>query len=177
MPWNPNDILYIHRIPEWLNALLLTGPRLKQQCIPRLKLNGQYCWPGWCSNTDRHYVAMRRGHANVWPTFIANRVSEVQATMAGTQWHLVTGVDNPADVASRWIMSSEIRTHPLWWTGPQWLQSERDSWPEQTPLVVDEKLLETKKGASCLVAHTRTMPELGTRYSFQNCCELGSISR
>lgn len=154
---------------------------IKQQCVPRLELNGavllarlvQECRQALrCSEaevfawTDSMTVlAWLRKHANVWPTFIANRVSEVQTTMDATQWQHVPGVDNPADVASRGIMPSEIRTHPLWWTGPPWLKGERDGWPKQAPLVVNEELLETKKGVSCFVAHVRTMPELATRYS------------
>lgn len=154
---------------------------IKQQCIPRLELNGavllarllQECRRAlrcedaevfaWTDSTT--VLAWLRKHANVWPTFVANRVSEVQTTMDATQWRHVPGVDNPADVASRGIMPADIESHPLWWSGPVWLMGEREGWPKQTPLVVDEKLLETKTEISCLVVQKETMFELATRFS------------
>lgn len=81
-------------------------------------------------------LAWLRKHTNVWQTFVANRVSEIQASMNATQWRHVAGIDNPADVASRGIMPSELRTHPLWWTGPPWLTLESACWPQ--PMETDE---------------------------------------
>lgn len=144
---------------------------IKQQCIPRLELNGavllarilQECRQ--TSKSKSTVLAWLRKHANVWPTFVAIRVGEVQTTMDATQWRHVPGVDNPADVASRGIMPADIKTYSLWWSGPAWLVDERDRWPQQAPLVVDEKLLETRTEVSCLVVQKEAMFELATRYS------------
>lgn len=65
-----------------------------------------------------------------WKTFIANRVSQIQGTLAPSNWRYVPSKENPADVASRGIMPSQLSDHPLWWHGPQWLcHSNQDNWP------------------------------------------------
>lgn len=145
-----------------LNGAVLLA-RLLQECRTALRCDGAeaYAW------TDSMTVlAWLRRHASVWPTFVANRVAEVQATMNVTQWQHVPGVDNPADVASRGVMPSIIKNHPLWWSGPAWLSGGRDRWPKQAPLIVNEELLEERKKVSCLVAQTPPpLYELATRFS------------
>ncbi|XP_055588800.1 uncharacterized protein LOC129741119 [Uranotaenia lowii] len=39
-----------------------------------------------------------------WQAFVSNRVSEIQHTTKGCQWHHVAGVENPADIISRGMM-------------------------------------------------------------------------
>lgn len=154
---------------------------IKQQCIPRLELNGAVLLTrlineclqsihstnvevfAWTDSTV--VLAWIKRHANVWPTFIANRVSEIQAAMGKVQWQHVPGTDNPADVASRGIMPSKIRDHKLWWTGPSWLGSSREEWPQQRFLEVDEKLLEEKKVKICNNVREVKLYELAERFS------------
>ena len=57
-----------------------------------------------------------------WPTYIANRVSEIQDRFSPNCWHHVPGPQNPADCASRGISAEEFLTHPLWWTGPPFVR-------------------------------------------------------
>lgn len=153
---------------------------IKQQSIPRLELCGAVLLTrllGECQQALRCdeaemfawsdstvVLAWLQRHANVWQTYVANRVSEIQSSMNVTRWQHVSGVDNPADVASRGIMPSEIRTHVLWWSGPAWLQSAQAAWPQQEQTAVDEALLETKK-TCCQIVQLNAMWELADKYS------------
>lgn len=154
---------------------------IKQQSIPRLELNGAVLLSkliveckqsiqcgeidvfAWTDSTV--VLAWLRRHANVWPTFIANRVSEIQQSMNHGQWRHVRGTDNPADVASRGIMPAAVMTHHLWWTGPTWLRSNQSEWPQQQELVVDESLLEERKNVTCHIVQKKEMWELTRRFS------------
>lgn len=154
---------------------------IKQQCIPRLELNGAVllsklldeCQQALCGKsmeifawTDSMVVlAWLQRHANVWQTFVANRVGEIQAKSSNVHWQHVPGVDNPADVASRGIMPSKIRDHPLWWSGPSWLNEDRQSWPAQHRTEVNAELLEERKKLVCHLSTNKTMFYLADRFS------------
>lgn len=153
---------------------------IKQQTVPRLELNGavllsrlmgecrlalrlddieEYAW------TDSTVVlCWIRRHANVWQTFVANRVSEIQRGMAKTRWQHVPGVDNPADAASRGILPAELRQHPLWWSGPTWLQQGPEDWPQQQEMAAEEARLEEKKSAVVTVVGEKRMWEVAYRF-------------
>lgn len=141
---------------------------IKQQSIPRLELCGAVlvtrllleCRQAFKQHhvelfawTDSTVVlAWLQRHANVWQTYVANRVSEIQSSMTSRQWRHVAGVENPADCASRGLMPSEIRDHQLWWTGPTWLADPETTWPQRQPADIDETQLEQRKpGLTCNV--------------------------
>ena len=56
-----------------------------------------------------------------WNTFVRNRVAKIQSGLPRENWGHVKGKDNPADCSSRGIYPSELPSHPLWWTNPDWL--------------------------------------------------------
>lgn len=58
---------------------------------------------------------------NTWTTFVANRTSEILTLTNSNQWHHVSSVNNPADVASRGCYPSDLQKSKLWWNGPQFL--------------------------------------------------------
>ncbi|UYV80822.1 hypothetical protein LAZ67_19001880 [Cordylochernes scorpioides] len=64
------------------------------------------------------------------PTFVGNRVSEIQACRKIKQWRHVPSKDNPADIASRVTMGTGLRDSQLWWKGPTWLAVSPKLWPE-----------------------------------------------
>ena len=37
--------------------------------------------------------------------------------------------DNPADLASRGVRTSDLLSNQLWWRGPEWLNLSKDFWP------------------------------------------------
>ncbi|UYV61251.1 hypothetical protein LAZ67_1004109 [Cordylochernes scorpioides] len=55
------------------------------------------------------------------PTFIGNRVAEIQACRQIREWRYVPSGDNPADIASRGILGSQLNGSMMWWNGPTWL--------------------------------------------------------
>ena len=47
------------------------------------------------------------------------------------RWKHVDGLQNPADVGYRGILAKEIKEHPVWWTGPDWLKQNQSNWPSK----------------------------------------------
>ena len=54
-------------------------------------------------------------------TFIANRASEIQGLVPPSNWLHCPGRFNPADIASRGLMASELKVCKTWFDGPDWL--------------------------------------------------------
>ncbi|GFT35093.1 integrase catalytic domain-containing protein [Trichonephila clavipes] len=50
-------------------------------------------------------------------TFVANRVSNIQALTANYQWKHISSPDNPADLISRGVNPSDLEDLELWWSG------------------------------------------------------------
>ncbi|XP_073956369.1 uncharacterized protein [Choristoneura fumiferana] len=64
------------------------------------------------------------GDPQKWKTFVANRVVEITGNVNQNQWYHVLSQDNPADIASRGMFLSELKTSKLWWQGPEWLSMQ-----------------------------------------------------
>ena len=67
--------------------------------------------------------------------------------MPASQWRHCPGSDNPADIPSRELTLSELRTNALWIHGPEWLQTtdyEEDPTLTEIP---DECSTEMKRNA------------------------------
>ena len=57
--------------------------------------------------------------------FVGNRVAMIQEKTEGSQWHHVSGNDNPADLATRGVDLQELmRPDSIWFSGPSFLQEE-----------------------------------------------------
>lgn len=54
-------------------------------------------------------------------TFVANRVCEIQELSNNHKWKHVPTKDNPADIASRGMLPSQLINCKQWWYGPEWL--------------------------------------------------------
>lgn len=66
--------------------------------------------------------------ASYYKTFVSNRVGEIQTLSVPSNWRHVPGHSNPADLATRSILSTP--TIPdLWLKGPCFLRDEEKSWP------------------------------------------------
>lgn len=68
-------------------------------------------------------------HPSRWKDFVRNRVVNIQETLPRATWRFVPGKDNPADCASRGIKVEHLKTHYLWWNGPEWLRLPSSQWP------------------------------------------------
>ncbi|GFU09752.1 integrase catalytic domain-containing protein [Trichonephila clavipes] len=67
-------------------------------------------------------------HASRCKTFVANRVAKIQTLSSATQWHHISGSENPADLATRGVSSSTLLTS-IWLCGPKFLH---ETFPIQT---------------------------------------------
>lgn len=83
-----------------------------------------------------------RNDPSRWKTFVCNRVTEIQAYTAPSQWKHCPGSDNPADHLSRGVRGDTLKELTVWWHGPSWLSKESSQWPPdvRTP----ETLIETR---------------------------------
>lgn len=68
---------------------------------------------------------------NLYKTFVANRITEIQELTPNCSWRHVDSNSNPADVISRGISPDLLEECNLWWHGPDWLSSNLDLWPRK----------------------------------------------
>lgn len=74
-----------------------------------------------------------------WKSFVSNRVTRIQENISPSHWYHVRSEDNPADVASRGLLPSELVSCSRWWCGPDWLHLDQASWPtnQDRSVIVD----------------------------------------
>uniref|UniRef100_A0A1B0D852 DUF5641 domain-containing protein n=1 Tax=Phlebotomus papatasi TaxID=29031 RepID=A0A1B0D852_PHLPP len=73
------------------------------------------------------------GHPSRWKMFVANRTNQILEVIPASQWKHVASRDNPADCISRGMTPKALANHPLWPSGPSWLQNNSDDWPVSLP--------------------------------------------
>ena len=54
---------------------------------------------------------------------MSNRVAYIQERIPASSWHHIRSFNNPADLASRGCLPSELMSNTLWFNGPSFLQS------------------------------------------------------
>ncbi|XP_073943422.1 uncharacterized protein [Choristoneura fumiferana] len=59
--------------------------------------------------------------------YVANRVNVIRQNTARWSWLYVNTHENPADLISRGVRPSELRSNDLWWHGPQFLRNTQYS--------------------------------------------------
>lgn len=89
--------------------------RLMQHTVATLNMSGTTIHL-WSDSTVA--LGWIKAHPSRWKTYVANRVADIQRRVPEAQWHHVTGVENPADCASRGISPSQLLGGDLWWMGP-----------------------------------------------------------
>ena len=74
----------------------------------------------WLSKSDRN--------KNL---FVANRITAIQDfnRLHTASWHYCPTASNPADLVTRGLTLHQLKTSPIWISGPTWLTSEKD-WPQ-----------------------------------------------
>ena len=65
------------------------------------------------------------------PTFIANRISEIQDSTDPLQWGHVPGRLNVADEGSRGLHAAELHPQCRWLNGPAFLSQREEFWPTE----------------------------------------------
>ncbi|XP_060522793.1 uncharacterized protein LOC132699841 [Cylas formicarius] len=73
-----------------------------------------------------------------------SKVSQIQDNVAPERWFHIKSEDNPADLASRPVLPSDLVDCPLWWAGPAWLSRPSEEWPKHELGELDEPLPEER---------------------------------
>ena len=84
-----------------------------------------YCWSD--SQIALHWI---KNIKKEWKLWVNNRVMKIRSLTKPDYWKYVSSKDNPADLATREILPSVIVNNNLWWSGPQFLNSLSEDWPE-----------------------------------------------
>ncbi|GFW74357.1 uncharacterized protein TNCV_2412561 [Trichonephila clavipes] len=71
-----------------------------------------------------------KGSAARFKPFVKNRIQDIQKYTDPIEWRHCPGKDNPADLLSRGMSASELRSSELWWHGPPWLIQNESSRPK-----------------------------------------------
>ena len=132
---------------ELCGAVLLSQLMESVQDSLKIKFEEVKAW------TDSTIVlAWLRAQPTRWKTFVANRVAEIQETLPPENWNHVSGLENPADCASRGLDPSELFNHPLWWKGPRWLY-DNEPHPHINPIPIDEEIVNSEERKTVQVNH------------------------
>ncbi|XP_055838871.1 uncharacterized protein LOC129906899 [Episyrphus balteatus] len=111
--------------------------------IPNVKM---YSW------TDSTIaLAWIRATPAKWTTFVSNRVSETQRLVGIDCWGHVGTLHNPADLASRGVLPSELQSLQTWWKGPEFLHRKWDFDSPDQPVETDTE--EEKRTVKVLTVH------------------------
>ncbi len=114
---------------ELCRAHLLSQLLRHVQQVFHLPVASVFAWTdsmvvlGWLSGNPRRLK-----------TYVGNRVARTIESIPPDRWNHVSGMDNPADCATRGIFPSELLNHELWWEGPAWLKLPPSDWPEQASI-------------------------------------------
>lgn len=92
------------------------------------------------------------------PVFVANRVVEIQKSK-DTEIGFVRTDQNPADLASRGLTLSQLKTSVLWWQGPWWLRASSTEWPHQPTHIRDRRQFYTEEEVVVNAAAAQPSPE------------------
>ena len=139
-----------HTIPrlELCGALLLARLLHHVQQVFHIPINCIYAW------TDSTIVlSWLVGNPRRFKTYVGNRVSHIMELIAPDRWNHVSGIDNPADCASRGLFPSELLDHHLWWNGPTWLRLPSHNWPQQSDIPLSEPSDEERQICHLILAN------------------------
>ena len=104
------------------------------------KLNGVKFWLD--SKTALSWI-QNKGE---WKQFVRHRVNEILRLSNKEDWAYCSTEENPADLGSRGVLSSQLKGNQLWWCGPTWLTKQPEDWPVTTESFrTPESLIEEKK--------------------------------
>ena len=131
---------------ELLSSLLCA--RLVDFVKTSLKLNNVKIY---CYSDSTACIDWIKGDPLQYKPFVANRLTEILELVPPVCWQHVPGVCNPADIASRGLMASELVKCEYWFRGPSWLR-QHETFPHETfpnayevsLLTIETELLEGK---------------------------------
>ena len=87
----------------------------------------------WIKNPSRKFKS-----------FVANQIGEIHIAAEPTQWNVVNGRINPADIGSQGIDLVALSCCSTWQNGPKFLLDNKTDWPHQKLELVEKSILEFK---------------------------------
>ena len=93
------------------------------------------------------------------PTFIRNRITEMNTLLPQATWNYCPTTDNPADLLSRGTTTESLLSSSLWQHGPKWLTTP-SQWPSFQPPPLPPLVLAAAV-ATEFVPMEQTPPDLG----------------
>ncbi|CAH2093398.1 unnamed protein product [Euphydryas editha] len=157
-----------------LNGALL-GARLSKKVLEALRCNiaKKFMWTdstvvlGWLKTQPKDLK-----------TYVCNRVNEINELTPGFTFNHVPTIENPADMASRGVNPTHLKSSSLWWEGPAFLRSEPGDWPGQSYSISNilPELKATKTSSELKNLHI-TMNYDGDFIQFKNFSNLNRLKR
>ncbi|KAK8764947.1 hypothetical protein V5799_032444, partial [Amblyomma americanum] len=89
----------------------------------------------------------------------------------------VAGKSNPADLMTRGLTSTQLKTSELWWNGPQWITGRADVWPvESQPGDFTAEELEKKREVGVLNSTSDKEDELLDLEDFSSASRVNRVT-
>ena len=106
---------------ELLSALLLARliSSVTEGLASQLTLS-----PPRCFTDSKVVLFWICGLSKEWKQFVQNRVNEIRKLVPSERWSHCPGQENPADIPSRGLTTTELAVSKLWRSGPEWLKDE-----------------------------------------------------
>ncbi|GFR24172.1 integrase catalytic domain-containing protein [Trichonephila clavata] len=97
-----------------------------------------------------------KGSASKFKPFVSNRISEIQEVTDPVSWSHCSGKQNPADLLTRGITSSDLINSEKLWHGPEWLKDSENLWPNLEGFeLIDSETVELKSSLIVNLTITR----------------------
>ena len=106
----------------------------------------------WLDSKTALYWVYNNGEWKQWVKF---RVAEILKLTEKEQWGHVAGIDNPADIGSRGVTPSYLKTCQLWWEGPEWLRKGESEWPISLVLQNSNEVESERKKVCAFIVNER----------------------
>ena len=91
------------------------------------------------SKTALSWIRNKEGR---FKQFVERRAKTIRETTESSAWKHVKGVENPADIATRAISLSELKSSERWRKGPDWLRQPISEWPTDDAYPLTEEYLQ-----------------------------------
>ena len=115
------------------------------------------CVKYWLDSKTALYWIYNNGQLK---QFVQHRVNEILRLSRSDEWGHVSGVDNPADLGSRGVTTSQLRDSKLWWEGPHWLREGKAHWPKDMLVTDSDEVKEERKKTNVLSVVTERQARL-----------------
>ena len=123
VPLKGNTIPKLELTAALMLAMLMSSVYTALQTC--MEINAIHCWTD--SQVVHNWI---RSEKAIKKPFVNNKVEQINSLVNKDCWEYCPSNVNPADIASRGIPCSKLKSNSLWWNGPPYLEKESDFWPK-----------------------------------------------